>query len=238
MPVTGVTTGVGQISPRGEGLALLYQGIFITIVRLQRGQPIADAASVRNNVLAAFSQIEKEALRLDFGATDIEDAHFAVATFLDETVLTSRDPARAQWQRLDPDQTGRAVGGEEFFERLRRWMRRPSSPVQASVLEVFLLCLLLGYKGMYSLREQGSVEMRMLVDDLRALLREPLALSDLLSPGAELPPVPAAPAAVARPSGLRLGFQLAIVAGVVLLFWVLLKLFLYLGANSAIDKLG
>jgi type VI secretion system protein ImpK len=236
MRTSGEATGVEQSAVRGEGLALLYQGIFITIVRLHRGQPIQDANAVRNNVLAAFGQIEKEALRLDFGAPDIADANFAVASFLDETVLTSADPARVQWQRLHPDLAGRAVGGEEFYDRLRSWMRRPPSPQQASVLEVFLLCLLLGYRGKYAMLAES--ELRSLIDDLRVQLREPLGISELLCPGAELPAVPPPAAPGPRASGLRFGLQLALAAGFLLFAWLGFKLWLYVGVADVIKKLG
>lgn len=49
------------------------------------------------------------------------------------------------------------MGGEIFFQHLRQLLARQESEDLADVLEVFQLCLLLGYQGRYSAGDRGEL---------------------------------------------------------------------------------
>jgi type VI secretion system protein ImpK len=49
------------------------------------------------------------------------------------------------------------MGGEIFFQHLRQLLSRQDSEDLADVLEVFQLCLLLGFQGRYSTADQGEL---------------------------------------------------------------------------------
>lgn len=162
-------------SRRGENLAMLYQGLLTGIVRMQAGrQHITDAASFRSRTQTAFQEVERDAVAAGYDGGDVRETHFAVAAFLDSVVLNSNEPVRAEWERrtLQEEMFGQTDAGVVFFEKLERLRARRDSQQLADVLEVYLLCILLGFEGRYSGGLRGelySVEdrVRSRIDDLR-----------------------------------------------------------------------
>jgi type VI secretion system protein ImpK len=137
---------------RGQ-LALSLQEPFTTIARLRANRQVAaDAESFRARFKQVLAGAEQEARQAGYGADDIRYALFAVIAFLDETVLNSGQPMFAEWPRrpLQEEVFGVHMAGELFFQYLQQLLGRPDSDDLADVLEVFELCLLLGYKGRYS----------------------------------------------------------------------------------------
>ena len=84
---------------------------------------------------------------------------YAVVAFLDESVLNSAQPMFASWPNrpLQEEIFGGHMGGEVFFQHLRQLLARQDSEDLADVLEVFQLCLLLGFQGRYSVADQGEL---------------------------------------------------------------------------------
>ncbi|MGH9591524.1 MAG: DotU family type IV/VI secretion system protein, partial [Bryobacteraceae bacterium] len=52
---------------------------------------------------------------------------------------------------------GHHIAGEIFFQNLQKLMTRPDSQDLADLLEVYYLCLLLGFAGRYSLGGRGDL---------------------------------------------------------------------------------
>jgi len=80
-------------------------------------------------------------------------AFFAVIALLDESVLKLQSPAFADWAQrpLQEEMFGHNRAGEVFFEHLRALLARQDSQETADCLEVYCLCMLLGFKGQYAL---------------------------------------------------------------------------------------
>lgn len=134
-------------------LALSLQEPFTTIARLRANRQVAaDAESFRTRFKQVLAAAEQEARQTGYAAEDIRLALFAIIAFLDETVLNSGQPMFAQWPRrpLQEEVFGVHMAGELFFQYLQQLLGRPDSEDLADVLEVYELCLLLGYKGRYS----------------------------------------------------------------------------------------
>ena len=138
---------------RSDTLALLYQNILTGIVRIQAGrQPLNDVETFRRRMKAALQECEREAGVAGYASADIRDAGFAVVAFLDETILSSRDPKADEWRKrpLNIELFGQAVAGDVFFDKVLDIERRRDSPELADLLEVYLLCLLLGFEGRFA----------------------------------------------------------------------------------------
>lgn len=155
--MTGVATDrplSGAAAPARRGLlALSLQEPFTTIARLRANRQVAaDAESFRTGIKQVLSAAEQEARQAGYGADDVRLALFAVIAFLDETVLNSRQPMFADWPRrpLQEEVFGVHMAGELFFQYLQQLLGRQDSEDLADVLEVYELCLLLGFKGRYS----------------------------------------------------------------------------------------
>jgi len=179
-----------------ENLGLLYQGLLTSVVRLQAGrQHITDGGSFRKRTKSTIAEIEKVAVAAGYEPSDIKDTHFAVVAFLDEVILNSSDPVRADWERrmLQEELFSRNDAGVVFFDNLTRLQSQRDSERLADVLEVFLLCLLLGFQGRYSGAQKGGLEsitagLSKRVQDIRGRSRElsPQGIPDA-HPGAPQP---------------------------------------------------
>ena len=145
---------------RVENLAFVFQELLTVGERLRSNrQQVADAASFRAQIWAAVKQADEDARRRGYSADDIELATFAVIAFLDESILNLRLPVFADWPRqpLQEERYGHHVAGEIFFQNLQKLLGRQDSPETADLLEVYQLCLLLGFAGRYSLGGRGDL---------------------------------------------------------------------------------
>ena len=150
---TDRTHGAASESSRRGLLALSLQEPFTTIARLRANRQVAaDAESFRTRIKQVLAAAEQEARQAGYASDDTRLALFAVIAFLDETVLNSRQPMFAEWPRrpLQEEVFGVHMAGELFFQYLHQLLGRPDSEDLADVLEVYELCLLLGFKGRYS----------------------------------------------------------------------------------------
>jgi type VI secretion system protein ImpK len=153
-----------EIAAPPENLALFFQELFTAIVRLRaRRQEVSDAEVFRHQVLQAIRTAGQNAKARGYPDDDIQLAVFAVVAFLDESILNLRQPVFHEWVRkpLQEELFGRHVAGEVFFQNLEQLLGRRDSAELADLLEVYALCVLLGYLGRYSIASKG---------DLRAMM--------------------------------------------------------------------
>ncbi len=131
----------------------MYQGLLTATVRVRAGrQQITEAEAFRRKTRSALQDVEREAIAAGYDNNDIKDTHFAVVAFLDFVILNSAQPIRTDWERrpLQEELFGLAHAGDVFFDKLGYLQERRDIPRLADVLEVYLLCLLLGFQGRYS----------------------------------------------------------------------------------------
>lgn len=147
-----------------DNLALYFQELLTAIVRLRANrQEVNDAEVFRGQVMQAIRTAAQSAKTRAYTDEDIRLGIFAIAAFLDESILNLRRPVFQEWVRkpLQEELFGRHVAGELFFENLQMLLGRRDSPELADLLEVYYLCVLLGYLGKYSIASKG---------DLRAIM--------------------------------------------------------------------
>jgi type VI secretion system protein ImpK len=156
----GKEPAASPAAPRRRGqLALLLQELLTAVVRL-RGRLTdvpADAEAFRSLVRRQIANANQEARQLGYGEEDVGYAIYAAVAFLDETILALGHAAFTGWhgKPLQEEVFGAAVGGDVFFQYMERQFARDDSDDTADVLEVFLLCLLLGFRGRYVGSEEG-----------------------------------------------------------------------------------
>jgi len=217
-----------------DRLALLYEGILTAIVRVQSGrQQIQGSEAFRERMKAALREIGDVAARRGYAKEDVYEANFAVVAFLDEVVLSSQDASRSQWARksLQEELFDQRSAGELFFKHLEELRAHRDSPQLAEVLEVYYLCLLLGYEGRYAVGSKA--ELHLLMDNLRERIERIFGRNPEFSPDAGLPDqAPAAPAADPLPRQL----QFAALAAAV--FALLCFIGFYWHLSSRADELG
>lgn len=156
MTATPGGTGGG----RTENLALAFQEMLTAVTRLRaHRQQVNDAEQFRNQVRQAIRTADQDAKRLGYVEDDIKLAIFAVVAFLDESILNLQNPVFADWVRkpLQEELFGRHTAGEIFFDQLNHLLGRRETPELADLLEVYQLCLLLGFVGRYSISGRGEL---------------------------------------------------------------------------------
>lgn len=151
--MTQVATLTEPPARQSQGrLALYLQEAFTVAVRLRSNRQVAsDAGSFRVHVKQLLSGMDSDARRAGYDGESVKLAVFAFIAFLDESVLNSGQAMFADWfrQPLQEEVFGEHMAGETFFRYLNDLVGRQDSAELADVLEVFLLCLLLGFRGRY-----------------------------------------------------------------------------------------
>lgn len=216
---------------------MLYEEIFTVIVRVQSGRyQIQNAEAFRRKVIRALKEAGRAATKSSFHDEDVEKANFAVVAFLDEAVLNSNDPERDQWARktLQEELFGKREAGEVFFGNLEQLRANRDSPHLGQVLEIYYLCLLLGYEGRYA--AGSKTELHLLMDSLRERIERLSRADPYFSPDARLP-IQDAPRPSVEPLSERLRvFALASAAFAV--FWfIVLTLHLHSITRAIIQEL-
>jgi type VI secretion system protein ImpK len=134
-------------------LAYCYQEILTVAARLRASKlNVGDPAVFRTQVRRALQQAESSAQALGNLPEDVRLASFAVISLLDETILNSANPAFRDWAQkpLMLDLYGTLNAGETCFEYLNAILKRREDKPAIDLLEVYLLCLMLGFRGRYS----------------------------------------------------------------------------------------
>lgn len=220
------------VEERGENLALLFQELLTAIVRLRSGrQEITNAEKFRNQVLHAIRVIEQQARNRGYTDEDVRLAVFAVVAFLDESVLNLRQPVFQDWVRkpLQEELFGRHVAGEVFFDNLQQLLGRRDSAESADVIEVYYLCLLLGYLGRYSI--SSKAELRAIMELADEKIRRIRKLGPELSPHWRLPETALLPAG-SDPWMRRLSLAAGALAVVSLVLFIVYRSVLHSGAAA------
>lgn len=142
---------------------LMVDGFYMLFLLKNRFVP-SGAQELRGRVRDFLAQVERAAKRLELSAEDVYLAKYAYCALVDETILTSQSAVRDAWERkpLQLELFGDQLAGENFFVRLDEL--RQQGARRLAVLEVFHLCLLLGFQGRFMI--EGSEKLGYLTDRL------------------------------------------------------------------------
>jgi len=181
---------VSSGSPRRGELALTLQEAFTVAVRLRANRQVAaDAGSFRAHVKQLLAAADRDARNAHYDADSVKLAIYAYVAFLDESVLNSNQPMFADWPRqpLQEEIFGDHVAGENFYRYLADLLARQDSEDLADLLEVFHLCMLLGFRGRYGADAAGLHAVQAQVREKIARIRGgPPALSSAWRPPDEV----------------------------------------------------
>lgn len=149
------------MSQRLGYLSICFQESMTAIVRLRsKRESVTDPDEFRRQMRNALEVAAREARDLGgYAPSDIRTATFAVVAFLDESILNSGIPSFAGWARkpLQEELFGTHIAGDVFFDNLRELFGQPDSSVLADLLEIYALCVLLGFTGRYAGGRKGEL---------------------------------------------------------------------------------
>jgi type VI secretion system protein ImpK len=153
-----------QLSKTKKNLSDLSSECLILILQLRSTNDYGDSEVLKTRVYEMFERFESNARKFGIDNEKIRLAKFALVAFLDETIISSSWQQKEVWLS-DPLQIKLFEtfnAGEEFFNFLNELSQRTGA--NKEVLEVYYLCLSLGFKGKYQL--QSPENLRKIIDDL------------------------------------------------------------------------
>jgi type VI secretion system protein ImpK len=184
---TGTATAWSE--RRRENLALVFQEVLTAVIRLRTNrQVVTDAELFRTQMREALNAADQEGRKRAYTGEQTRMAIFALVAFLDESILNLQQPVFTEWPRkpMQEELFGVHVAGEIFFSTVQRLLAQQDAHDVADVLEIYLLCLLLGFRGRYGMG--GQAELRGVIDAIAEKLRRIRGYSPDLSPAWAIPP--------------------------------------------------
>lgn len=149
----GTTAAVEQPT-----LKLLVQDFISMALMLRRGREVTSVAAFESSLETFFAALERNGRAAGYSVEQVKDTQYALCAFLDESVLRSGDNALRQQFELNPLQFryfGVHLAGEGFFDKIEAL--RGDVKKNLDVLEVYHLCLALGFEGKYGLGQKDQL---------------------------------------------------------------------------------
>jgi len=150
----------------GNSLPDFCTDIFLAVLRIQKTGDVGSFEPLHPNIQKLFETFEERCKRLALDHDDVATAKYALAAFMDETVLNSQWPHKDRWadNPLQLDYFGTYLAGENFFDKLEEVRARADA--KPDLLQIYYLCLLLGFKGKYGV--SGEEKLRSLIESVGA----------------------------------------------------------------------
>ena len=217
----------------GSDLAGLAGPVLELVLKL-RAASVAPSTNLRPAVHHLLQEMEQRAGTLRYNERQVSAVKFALAAFVDETVMTTNLPLRDEWERfpLQLEYFGEQLAGVKFYERLDELLKQIEA--DADVVEVYYLCLLLGFKGKYKVYMEDQLQG--VIEGVAGQLRRVGRLQENeLSPHWKVTDQPEPP----RDPGLPLWAKIGAAAGVVvvLLIYLVLVFLLKSEVRTATEQL-
>ncbi len=148
-----------------RGLQDLAAGVFSLILSLRTSSDYGGEEELRRRITAYLDSVEREGLEQGLPRDDVEALKFPLVAFIDETILHSSWEHRERWRDrpLQLDLFGELRAGIRFFDQLDQVRR--GGEAKRDLLEVYHLCLTLGFEGKY--RISGREKLQPLIDEIR-----------------------------------------------------------------------
>jgi type VI secretion system protein ImpK len=126
----------------------------------------ADVEGLRRQCVQEIRAFEERCKRAGAPDADVLAARYALCTVIDEAVLNTPWGAQSGWagQSLLVTFHREAQGGDKFFQILDRLLGEPQRYL--ALLELWYVCLSLGFEGRYRLDERGAARLADIRRDL------------------------------------------------------------------------
>jgi type VI secretion system protein ImpK len=170
-----------RTSDKKKNLSDIASECFILILQLRATNDYGNAAKLNSLVSDMFDRFESNGRNNGIDNEKIRLAKFALVGFLDETIISSDWAEKDEWlsEPLQIKLFDTFNAGEEFFTYMSNLRQRTSA--NKDVLEIYYLCLSLGFKGKYQL--QSPENLRRIINDFNLELHpEAYRSIDVLSP--------------------------------------------------------
>jgi len=122
----------------------------VLAVQLPAAASLPPATELQQRLMTLLDGIVAKGRKSGVPDVELAEARYALTAFMDEQILKSNWPGRAEWmnQPLQLQLYREYTAGENFFKRMTALMQRGTPSV---ALEVYYMCLTLGFRGAYGI---------------------------------------------------------------------------------------
>jgi type VI secretion system protein ImpK len=148
----------------------LSTDLFLIAIRMREAEELGDPEALRKLIVYYLDLFRKNCKAAGIGEDSVSDALYAIVALIDETVLSNPGECRDFWfgRSIQLDLFGDNIAGEEFFRRLQKLLEQPEKKKDA--LEVYYLCLSLGFEGKYKI--YNPEELQTIIEETGRKLRK------------------------------------------------------------------
>lgn len=151
-----------------ETITNLCTDIFLIVIRMREAEDLGDPSALRKLLMHYIELFRKNCTALNITKPLIDDAIYALVALLDETVMSVPGRCRDFWI-VNPVQLelyNDNLAGQGFYTRLDSMLADPEK--MKDVLEIYYLCLCVGFEGKYRLG--SATERENVIDNLARVL--------------------------------------------------------------------
>jgi type VI secretion system protein ImpK len=132
--------------PNADAMYLASAEVLSAAAQLGQGRALPSADVVRQQMIELLRGLVVRCRNAGIPDAETAEARYAVVAFVDDRVLKSNWPGRAEWQShpLQLQFFREFTAGENFYARMRALVQR-GQPTWA--LEAYYLCVALGFAG-------------------------------------------------------------------------------------------
>jgi len=130
--------------------------VLILASQLASANQLPPPADLRQRITDLLDRMVGKARSAGVAEQEIAEARYALVAFIDEQILKSNWVGRGEWmnQPLQLAMYREFDAGEKFFARLRALL---SHGDRLAAVEVYLICLALGFRGAYGDRDPAAL---------------------------------------------------------------------------------
>lgn len=208
--------------------------IFDLILRLRAGI-VQPSNNLRPQCAKLLDEFEKRSERYRFNHKVVRVSKFALAAFIDETILTNDFPLKEEWEKypLQLEYFGEQLAGNKFFDKLLAMIKQMK--VTADAVEIYYVCMLLGFKGKYAVYEQDKL-LSVMQKTAKALVKAGKIVPTELSPNWLANDQPEPPKKLGMPGWAKISAFGGL--GFAVIVYLIMFLSSSITLSNAMDKLG
>ncbi|MBD3317597.1 MAG: hypothetical protein GF344_17550 [Chitinivibrionales bacterium] len=148
-------------------LGTLCTDVFTIVIKMSEEQDVGTPEALRKLLKHHIDLCEQNCRAMKVDSTIVDSIKYALVALVDESVLGIEGPCKNFWlgNPLQLEYYGDTVAGEKFYGDLNMLLRNPEETCEA--LEVFYMCLSLGFHGKYL---ENSEEREKIISNLAKVL--------------------------------------------------------------------
>lgn len=207
--------------------------VFDLILRIRAGI-VSPSNDLRQKCVKLLDDFEKRAERYRFNHKVVRVSKFALASFIDETILTNDFPLKEEWEKypLQLEYFGESLAGNKFFGKLEAMLKQMK--VTADAVEIYYVCMLLGFKGRYAVYEQEKL-LSVMQTTAKALVKAGKIVPTELSPNWFADDQPEPPKKKGMPTWAKISAFSGL--GLAIIIYMIMFLFSTINLSNAIGQL-